>query len=171
MTGEERFVVRPLVRWFRRQRAGWQVRTPRYATSATGWDLIARRKHVTLLIEAKYAKRRGWQAMFTGLVTAPLANRRIPVRTQQRVCWAIGGHVRRQLLLDYVARHLVFWRHYAKDLRLQYVFFVNREQVARVRFETILTLAAAYRTQAHGRSLAVRRTVAERLLGRVVTFG
>jgi len=54
MTKEERFVVRPLVRWFGNQQAHWEIKQPRYDTSATGWDIEARRKNCDLLIEAKY---------------------------------------------------------------------------------------------------------------------
>lgn len=54
ITKEEKFVVNPLIRWFKRQDAAWHVYKPSYGTSATGWDIEARRKNQDLLIEAKY---------------------------------------------------------------------------------------------------------------------
>jgi hypothetical protein len=54
MTKEEKYVVNPLSRWFKRQKAGWKLYRPLFGTAATGWDLEARRKNQDLLIEAKY---------------------------------------------------------------------------------------------------------------------
>ncbi len=54
MTKEEKYVVNPLIRWFRRQEARWALKTLRHGTSERGWDIEARRKNQDLLIEAKY---------------------------------------------------------------------------------------------------------------------
>lgn len=94
MTLEERFVVRPLLRWFKRQKAQWTVVNPRYGSSATGWDLEARRKNQDLLIEAKYIDG-PFLASFAGLVAAPLANRpqRFMVRKYRKlVVQSLLGH-------------------------------------------------------------------------------
>lgn len=64
-------------------------------------------------------------------------------------------------MLDYLARNMKFWRHYYKDIRLKYVFFVRGGLVARVRFRELLTIATAYaRDVARNRNLDYRRTVA-----------
>jgi hypothetical protein len=54
MTKEEQFVVKPLLKRLRKQKAQWEVHRPKYGTSATGWDIEARRKNLDMLIEAKY---------------------------------------------------------------------------------------------------------------------
>lgn len=49
MTKEEKFVVKPLLKWFRRQDAKWELRVPKHGTSETGWDIEATRKNLDLL--------------------------------------------------------------------------------------------------------------------------
>jgi hypothetical protein len=173
MTKEEQFVVNPLVEWFKNQKAQWTVRRPAYGTSATGWDLEIRRNKMDLLIEAKYIDS-PFLSSFNGLVTAPLANR--PQRwmaTNYRswcyhVCWAIGARSAMQnvyqILFDYLMRNPVFWKHYAKDLCMKYVFFVENGKVARIPFMTLLRIAKRYAREAENRSLRDRRLVAEELM-------
>jgi len=170
MTKEEKYVVRPLVRWFRRQRADWAVRTPKHGTSERGWDIEARRKNQDLLIEAKYIDG-PFLSSFSGLVAAPLASRaqhfmrRKKRSWSYRTCWALGASYSEnhlyQILLDYLARNMKFWRHYYKDLRLKYVFFVRGGSVARLRFRDLLIIARAYaRDVARNGSLDYKRTAA-----------
>ena len=176
MTKEEKYVVKPLVRWFRRQRADWTVRTPKHGTSERGWDIEARRKNQDLLIEAKYVDG-PFLSSFSGLVAAPLASRVQHFMRQKtrswsyRTCWAIGAsyaddnHLY-QILLDYLLRNLKFWRHYHKDLRLKYVFFVHHNRVARVHFKDLITVAKGYGKEvADNDRLDYRRSVAGHLLG------
>jgi hypothetical protein len=73
MTKEDRFVVDPLMRWFEEQKR-WTLHKPSHGTSATGWDIEARRKNQDLLIEAKYIAG-PFLSSFAGLVTAPLVKR------------------------------------------------------------------------------------------------
>ncbi len=153
MTNEDRYVVRPLIRWFKRQRAQWKVKTPNYSTSAKGWDIEARRKNSDLLIEAKYIGG-AFAPSFAALAAAPLVNR--PSRFMQRkyrgwasrVCWAIGTNYSEphlyQILLDYLSRNPRFWTYYVQTLRLKYVFFVRDGRVARARFNSILSIAKRY---------------------------
>lgn len=75
LTKEELLVVNPVIRWLKQQQADWHIRKPKYGSSATGWDIEARRNKMDLLIEAKYITG-PFLASFTGLVTAPLAKRR-----------------------------------------------------------------------------------------------
>ncbi len=180
MTAEEKFVVRPLVRWFERQNAQWKLYRPRYSTSATGWDLEAKRKGSYLLVEAKYIDG-PFLASFGGLVVAPLAHRmhrfmRRKRQSEQRgVCWAIGtnytySHLY-QILLDYFARSPAFWRHYARNVRMKYIFFVRRRRVARAPFADVLKLAEVYRTTANGKKLSARQTIAGDLMTGLLRFG
>ncbi len=175
MTKEEKYVVRPIVRWLRSERAHWKVRTPRHGTSERGWDIEARRKNQDLLIEAKYIDG-PFLSSFSGLVAAPLASRaqhfmRRKTRSwSYRVCWAIGtsyseNHLY-QALFDYLVRNPKFWQHYYKDLRLKYVFFVRRNLVARVRFEDLITVARTYAKETSDNNrLDYKRAVAGHLLG------
>lgn len=175
MTQEEKFVVDPLVRWFKNQRVQWRIHRPAYATSATGWDIEVRRKNLDLLIEAKYISG-PFLSSFTGLVTAPLAKRRqqLMVRKYRSrsygVCWAIGAEYAMrniyQILLDYLARNPVFWKHYSKDLRMMYVFFVENGKVTRIQFTTLLRLAEQYSKQVGDCLLRKRRLFAEELMRR-----
>lgn len=174
-TKEERFVVNPLIRWFKRQNAAWQVYKPSYGSSATGWDIEARRKHQDLLIEAKYVDG-PFLASFTGLVTASLANR--PQHFMARkyrswchnVCWAIGANYEQrnlfQILFDYIGRNPMFWRHYAEDVRMKYIFFVSGGKVMRITFATFLKLADQYARLAADRPLSERRAVAGILISK-----
>ena len=179
MTKEEKFVVNPLVRWFKRQGADWKLYKPRYGTAATGWDIEAQRKNQDLLIEAKYIDG-PFLASIGGLVIAPLANRpQHLIKRKYRswsygVCWAIGTNYAQrniyQLLFDYFVRNLSFWEHYTHDLRLKYVFFVQGQKVARVPFEKLLSAASRYRVKAFGRNLNVRRITAEKLMAKSLNF-
>ena len=179
MTKEEKFVVVPLIRWFRRQNAKWRLRRPKYGTAATGWDIEARRKNQDLLIEAKYIDG-SFLASFSGLVTAPLANR--PQRFMKRkyrswsysICWAIGASYAQrniyQLLLDYFARNQRFWGHYQQDLRAKYIFFVRDGKVAKISFAKVIEATQRYKTQASKKKRNERRVVANKLLGRLLKF-
>ena len=173
MTKEEKFVVYPLYKWFKEQKAGWKLYKPKYGTSATGWDIEAQRKNKDLLIEAKFIDS-AFLASFTGMVTASLANR--PQHFMKRkyrgwshgICWAIGtSYPQRniyQLLFDYLVRNLHFWKHYAADLKMNYVFFVVNGVVTRIKFDKILLLAKLYKTKTNRKNLAERRNVAEKLM-------
>ncbi|MDT8067943.1 MAG: hypothetical protein ROO76_07210 [Terriglobia bacterium] len=173
MTKEERYVVNPLVRWLKCQKATWQVYKPSYGTSATGWDIEARRKNQDLLIEAKYIDG-AFLASFTGLVTASLANRRQHFMIQKyrswchHVCWAIGSDRPQndifQILFDYIARNPKFWKHYAEDVRMKYVFFVRSGRVSRIPFSLVLHLAERYAPEASNKTLLERRKVAGHLI-------
>jgi hypothetical protein len=173
MTKEERYVVNPLVRWLTRQKAAWEIYKPSYGTSATGWDIEARRKNQDLLIEAKYIDG-AFLASFTGLVTASLANRRQHFMVQKyrswchHVCWAIGSDRPQrdilQILFDYIARNPQFWRHYAVDVRMKYLFMVSGGKVSRVPFMLILRLANRYALEASNKTLVERRRIAGDLI-------
>lgn len=179
MTKEEKFVVLPLMGWFRRQRADWKLYKPRYGTAATGWDIEASRKNRDLLIEAKYIDG-PFLASLGGMVTAPLANR--PQHSMTRkyrgwsfgVCWAMGSSYDQrnvyQLLFDYFIRNLNFWKHYAQDLRMEYIFFVEDGKVARISFSKILVLAKSYKLKASSKNLKERRLVADELIRRLLKF-
>lgn len=171
--------MNPLVRWFKRQKAGWKLYKPRYGTAATGWDAEAHRHNQDLLIEAKYIDG-PFLASFTGMVTAPLANRpqhfmvRRYIGWSYGVCWAIGtSYVQRniyQLFFDYFVRNLPFWKHYTRDYRMKYIFFVERGTVAKISFDKILRSAASYRLLANGKGLNERRSIADKLMGRLLKF-
>ncbi len=182
---EERLVVKPLLRWLRRQKgrhqeARWKLARPKYGTSATGWDIEAHRKNQDLLIEAKFIAG-PFLASFASLAAAPLARRpQRFVATKYRswsynVCWAIGASYRDanlyQIFLDYLSRNLTFWKHYQKDLRLKYVFFVRNGRVARVRFAAILNIANRYKNAAEQGGLHERRQIATKLMGGLLRFG
>ena len=173
MTKEERYVVNPLSLWFKNQKVNWKLYRPRYGSSATGWDLEVRRKNVDLLIEAKYVDG-PFLGSFTGLVTAPLANRpqhfakTLYRSSWHRVCWAIGspGPMRNiyQILFDYFVRNPRFWRHYCTDVKMLYVFFLKDNKVMKIRFSELLKIAAAYNRKASEKKLAERRSIAEELM-------
>jgi hypothetical protein len=177
---EQRLVVKPLLQWLKRQKARWKLVKPKYGTSATGWDIEARRKNQDLLIEAKFITG-PFLASFASLAAAPLARR--PQRFvaskyrswSYNVCWAIGASYREanlyQILLDYLSRNLTFWKHYQKDLRLKYVFFVRNGRVARVRFVSILKIAVWYKKAAEQAGLHERRQIANKLMGGLLRFG
>ncbi len=181
VTKEERYVVLPLMKWFKGQKAAWRLEKPRFGTSATGWDIEAHRHNLDLLVEAKYMDNSSFLASFTGLVTAPLAKR--PQRFMFRkyrgwshgICWAMGTNNTHwgmyQIMFDYFARNLPFWRHYAKDVKMKYIFFIQKGRVAKIPFGKILQLAAQYQKVAYGRNQKGRKVVAETLLRRALKFG
>lgn len=179
MTKEEKFVVSPLIRWFERQKAAWRLCKPQYGTAATGWDIQARRKNQDILVEAKYING-PFLASFTGLVTAPLANRPQCFKARKYrgwsygVCWAIGSSYTQrnvyQLLLDYFIRNLPFWKHYIQGLQMKYVFFVENGQVAKISFGKIIRLAVQYKRLAKGEKLNERRIIADKLIGKSLHF-
>ncbi len=179
MTSEERYVLNPLVRWLKRQKAAWQLYKPRFGSSATGWDLEARRKNQDLLIEAKYIDG-PFLGSFTGLVAAPLADRpqhfaksRYRSRSH-RVCWAIGSTYSEshlyQILLDYLSRNPRFWKHYGEDLRMKYVFFARDGRVARIEFRVLLSLVPHYRKNAAAKRLRERQAIAAELLVPLIKY-
>lgn len=175
MTKEEQFVVNPVIRWFKRQNTAWQIHKPRFGTAATGWDIEARRNKMDLLIEAKYIDG-AFLASFTGLVTASLAKRpQHFMVTKYRswcyyVCWAIGTNYTQrnifQILFDYITRNPQFWKHYAEDVRMKYLFYVQNERVTRVPFLRMLLLAEQYAERAKGKSLPERRAIARTLMSK-----
>ena len=179
MTREEKFVVNPLIRWFKRQKVKRRLYRPRYGTAATGWDIEARRHNQDLLVEAKYIDG-SFLTSFNGLVTAPLANR--PQHFTMRgyrswsygICWAIGSNYAQrniyQLLLDYFIRNLSFYEHYVHDLHMKYIFFVKNDKVAKISFPRILKASSRYRMTAVGKALKERRAVADKLMGRLLKF-
>jgi len=179
MTKEEKFVVYPMIRWFKRQEAGWKLYKPRHGTAETGWDIEAQRKNQDLLIEAKYVDG-PFLASFNGLVTAPLANRpQHLIKRRYRswsygICWAIGtNYIQRniyQLLFDYFSRNLSFWKHYAGDLNAKYIFFVKEKKVAKISFDRILRLGARYKLLVENKRLNERRIIADELMGRLLKF-
>jgi hypothetical protein len=172
MTKEDRFVVNPLIRWFKEQKADWTLHKPSHGTSATGWDIEASRNKQDLLIEAKYIAGPAL-ASFAGLVTAPLAKRaqHSMVRKYRSwchgVCWAIGIEPTRnmyQILFDYMARNPKFWKHYGEDLRMKYIFFVHEGEVTRISFTAFLRKTKLYGDRADGKTLGVKRGIAEDLM-------
>jgi hypothetical protein len=182
MSNEYKYVIQPLKRWFKQQKANWKLYIPKYSISATGWDLQATRKNMDLLIEAKFVNG-PFLASFTGLVTAPLANR--PMRSHSRkyrkstayVCWAIGskkgsGIKRYQILFDYFSRNLKFWRHYKTDLKMKYVFFIENDKVARITFDTLLDKVQIYYKQTYEKNLKLskRRDIAKELMSTLRYF-
>ena len=68
-----------------------------------------------------------------------------------------------QILFDYIARNLNFWRCYSKTLKVKYIFFINNQEVAKIRFEKIIHLASRYKFSL-GEPLSERRLIAEKLL-------
>ena len=161
------------MRWFEEQNADWDLLKPSYPTSARGWDIEARRKNQDLLIEAKYITGPSISS-FAGLVTAPIAKRaqRFMVRKYRswchHVCWAIGIKPPRnmyQILFDVTARNLKFWKHYGEDLRMKYIFFVEKEEVTRIPFTAFLRMAKLYADRVDDKTtLEERRRIADGLL-------
>lgn len=179
MTKEEKFVVNPLIKWFKNQKANWKLYKPNFGTAATGWDIEAQRKNQDLLIEAKYIDG-PFLASLNGLVTAPLANRpQHLIKRKYRgwsygICWAIGTNYAQrniyQLLFDYFIRNLSFWNHYDQDIRMKNIFFVKNGQVARVSFSKFLNQSKSYYKDAKGKSLAERRIIADELAKKLIKF-
>jgi len=178
MTKEEQFVVNPLENYFldhERSGAKWKIKDkPKHGKSETGWDLQVERKNLVLLIEAKYIAG-PFASAFAGLTLAPLINR--PEKMKRKlyrgwcatICWAIGCgggyNLSRvyQILFDYFARNLEFWRCYSKTLRVKYIFFIDNDLVATMGFSKIIDLSGQYRSFL-GRPLSERRIEAKRLL-------
>lgn len=173
MNREQEYVVKPLCKWFRQQKAIWKIHKPKYATAETGWDIEARRKNQDLLIEAKYI-RGPFLNSFRGLVCAPLAKR--AQRHMKRkykswnysVCWAIGTAYKSrnlyQIIFDYFSRNLAFWQHYGKDLKMKYVFFVKGNEICRISWKKLCELSKVYKRRANNRKLRERRALAEELM-------
>jgi len=173
MTNEKRYVLEPLKNWFGRQKPEWQLKEPNYDRSETGWDLEARRKNQDLLIEAKFING-SFLGSFTALVTAPLAKR--PQRFMKKkyrswshgICWAIGTRYQLQniyqILFDYFARNLIFWRHYGQDLHMKYIFFVKDNKVAKILFDDMLEKASIYERKTKDKALTEKRKIAEELM-------
>ena len=179
MTREEKFVVNPLIRWFKHQKPKWKFLKPKHGTSATGWDIEARRKNQDLLIEAKYIYG-PFLASLNGLVTAPLANRRQHFMKRKYrswsygVCWAISTNYTQrniyQPLFDYFSRNFPFWSHYVRDLHMKYVFFVQDGRVAKISFDKILRQSERYKILARDRKLDERRIIADKLMKSKLIF-
>jgi len=171
-TAEQKYVVKPLEDWFKRQKAKW-ILQPRKSSTTTGWDIQARRKNQDLLIEAKYIQR-SFIGSFSQLVTSPL-----PRKTQDFMknkdeswCadkgWAIGSSYKTrniyQLIFDYFGRNPEFWEHYCQDLKVKYVFFVKENRVGRILFTKLLKIADSYARQTVGMNCNQRRTIADQLM-------
>lgn len=177
MTKEEEFVVNPLCKWFHRQKAKWKAEQLPHGKSQTGWDIEARRKNKDLLIEAKYIDKQSITSAIAGLVLAPLSYRpQRNMKTKDRswchsVCWAIGikpndkRHLY-QAMFDYFARNPIFWKHYCKDLRLKYIFFVRDGKVAQVPFDKILDIAVHYGKESSDNRLKEKRAIANTLMAK-----
>lgn len=175
MNPETKFVVNPLETYFLdfvRSGAKWNTKAkPKYETSATGWDLQMERKNQVLLIEAKYI-RGPFASAFAGLVIAPLSNRPETMKSKKKkswcstICWAIGCNYKEgvyQILLDYLSRNLEFWKCYSKKLKVEYIFFIDKEKVAQIRFNKIINFATRYKLSAD-KPLHEKRLVAKNLL-------
>jgi hypothetical protein len=168
LTKEEELVVNQLERYFldhTRSGAKRHIKhKPKHGKSAAGWDLQVERKNQVLLIEAKFIQG-PFASALAGLIIAPLVMRREQMKSRKSkrwaavTCWAIGcgwpiargdkseGHnVSRiyQLLFDYFARNLKFWKCYSKTLNFKYLFFVDEGKVARIRFIKMLNLVKRY---------------------------
>jgi hypothetical protein len=185
MTEEERFVVNPLEKYFlnsKRSGAKWTIKhRPRYGTSATGWDLQMERKNQVLLIEAKYIQGPSASAL-AGLIISPLTNRPEKMKSGKKkswssvICWAIGcgysGGQRNQkykmsgmyqILFDKLVINLSFWRCYSKTLNVKYIYFVDNNEVGKISFSKIISLAEQYKSSSN-ESLHEKRILAEKLL-------
>jgi len=151
---EIKYVVNPLCKWLKNQKADWKMYKPRYGTSSTGWDIEAQRKNQDLLIEAKYIQG-PFLSSFSGLIVAPLAKRRQHFMKRKyrswcyHICWAIGYKKEfknlYQIMFDYFIRNIPFWQHYCKDLRMKYIFLVRNEKVCIISFSKCIELAKQYR--------------------------
>ena len=176
MTSEYKYVIKPLVKWLKQQKAKWRIDKPKHQTAETGWDIEARRKNQDLLIEAKYI-RGSFLSSFSGLVCAPLANR--PQRFMKKkyrswnygICWAIGTSYESrniyQLIFDYFSRNFSFWQHYGKDLKMKFVFFIKSNEIKRIRWQKLLELSKKYEQTAKNRKLNERRAIAEELMSKI----
>ena len=175
MTKEEKFVVNPLEKYFldfNRSGAKWNTKNrPKFGSSATGWDLQMERKNQVLLIEAKYIQGPAASA-FAGLVIAPLSKRPEKMKSERKkswcatICWAIGCKYKSgiyQILFDYLARNLDFWKCYSSTLKVKYIYFIDNQKVAKISFDEIINLAKRYGLSSD-KSLPEKRLAAENLL-------
>lgn len=183
MTPEERFVVNPLEKYFRnpdRSGAVWWVKAkPHFGTAATGWDLQVERHNQVLLIEAKYI-RAAFAASFVGLVISPLSLRREVMKRKSLkkswsavICWAIGSGYNKvakyrmrdihQILFDYIARNIPFWKFYSKSLKVRYIYFVDKNKVAKISFMRFIGLAEKYHSVLE-KPIPIKRAKAAELL-------
>lgn len=183
MTSEEKFVVNPLERYFldpSRSGAKWHVKArPKFGRAATGWDLQVERKNQVLLIEAKYI-RHAFAASMAGLIISPLSIRRETMKRKDLkkswsavICWAVGsgyGSVNKyrmrdmhQILFDYIARNPKFWKCYSEELRVKYVYFIDKGKVARISFISLINLSGKY-FAVLDKPLETRRAMASELL-------
>ncbi len=172
MNKEHKFVIKPLLQYLEDHKNQWQVHIPKYPTSATGWDIEARSKNLDLLIEAKFMSG-PFLSKLNGLVTSPLARRKRHYSETKKpfvICWALGAKIMRrnpfQLLWDYFVRNPIFWKHYHKDLKVKYIFLVNRGVVSRMDFSKFLSIAPEYKKLTKNTSLNVRREVATMLISK-----
>ncbi len=176
MNPETKFVVNPLEKYFldfKRSGAKWSTKhKPKFESSATGWDLQMGRKNQVLLFEAKYIKG-SFASAFAGLVIAPLTNKTEKMKSKKKkswssvICWAIGYSYKNgvyQILLDYLARNLEFWKQYSKILKVKYIYFVDNQKVAQIRFGKIINIATQYKLSSLDESLNERRLIAKNLL-------
>ncbi len=69
-----------------------------------------------------------------------------------------------QILFDYMARNPKFWKHYGEDLRMKYIFFVHEGEVTRISFTAFLRKTKLYGDRADGKTLGVKRGIAEDLM-------
>jgi len=169
---EREYVVKPLKNWFEKRKTKWDVYLPPNPTSATGWDLEARRKNLDLLVEAKYVKGT-FISSFSPLVTSPLTNRPQHFMKRKRKswcahkCWAIGSNEIRntyQKIFDYFVRTPSFWRNYYEDLNVKYVYFVKDGKVMEISFKRLLDIAEVYDKEATGKRPIEKREIAEKLM-------
>ena len=177
MNRESELVVKPVMRWFKRQQVKWKLFTPSHPISTTGFDIAAQRHNQHLLIEAKYIHG-PFNTALAGLLVAPLSYR--PDRHMRReyrswatgVCWAIGSrHPLEniyQILFDYFYRNPLFWEHYRKDCKMKYVFFIRNKKVARITFQRLLEISKRYSLcVATKQPLQKRRAVAKNLMAKL----
>jgi hypothetical protein len=171
MNYEYKYVVKPLIDQLTSQKKNWKIHTPKFHTSATGWDIEARSKNLDLLIEAKFMGNGSFLSKLNALVTAPLANRRRFFSKSNRpyvVCWAFGSKRMKpdlfRRLWDYIIRNPVFWKHYCIDLKVKYIYLVKTDSVARMDFSKFLSYAPLYKKLALNKPLAVRKKVVLEIL-------
>ena len=174
-TNEAKYVVKPLLKWLKNQKAQWKkLYKPRYGKSATGWDIEAQRKNQDLLIEAKYVDG-PFLNSFSGLIAAPLAKRpQHFLKKKYRswcygVCWAIGckGELLNlyQRMFDYFVRNVTFWRHYGKDLKMKYIFFIEDPKIIQISFSKFIELAEHYKKRVSLQTkLSEKRKIAEQIM-------
>jgi hypothetical protein len=145
---EIKYVVNPLETYFtnvRRSGAKWTIKDKSKGPGETGWDLQVARKNQTLVIEAKHIKQ-SFKAAMEGLTLSPLVRHSKQMKRNPVICWAIGvgwrggwsqddhmAHIY-QILFDYFARNLQFWKFYSNILKVRYIFFIKNKDVAKISF-------------------------------------